>query len=80
MTDSGPDAESSVGTADHWNLGPVVEGLRDARERWREAHRSEREWGGRGLPSREAMRRVVTGPVRRPVPALGASGGRDYVA
>jgi serine O-acetyltransferase len=59
MTDSGPDDESSVGAADQWNLGPVVEGLRDARERWREAHRSEREWGGRGLPSREAMRRVV---------------------
>jgi serine O-acetyltransferase len=44
-----------------WNLAPVVDGLRAVREYWREIHRPEREWGGRELPSREALRSIVTG-------------------
>lgn len=42
-----------------WNLDPVVAGLRAARERWRSAHRRERESGGREFPSREALESVV---------------------
>ncbi|WP_295401164.1 serine O-acetyltransferase EpsC [uncultured Thiocystis sp.] len=43
----------------HWDLAPVVAGLRAARERWRLAHQRERESGGREFPSREALETVV---------------------
>lgn len=54
-------AQVENGTSGRWNLAPVVDGLRAARERWRETHRREREWGGRELPSREALRGIVGG-------------------
>jgi len=44
-----------------WNLEAVVSGLRNVRERWRLAQQRQREWGGRELPSREALGAVVAG-------------------
>ena len=44
-----------------WDLDSVVTGLRAVRERWRHAQQRQREYGGRELPSREALRVVVDG-------------------
>ena len=44
----------------HWQLQGIVGGLRGAREQWRTRNgRSSGEHGGRELPSREAMRRIL---------------------
>lgn len=44
----------------HWQLQGIVGGLRGAREQWRTRNgRSSGEQGGRELPSREAMRRIL---------------------
>ena len=51
---------AAVATAS-WNLEAVVSGLRSVRERWRLSQQRQREWGGRELPSREALRNVVAG-------------------
>ena len=51
---------AAVATAS-WNLEAVVSGLRSVRERWRLSQQRQREWGGRELPSREALRTVVAG-------------------
>ncbi len=42
-----------------WPLDAVVDGLREARERWREAQQRNRESGGREFPSLEAIRAIV---------------------
>lgn len=52
-------ARLNPGIQAQWNLDPVVDGLRAARERWRAAHQRERECGGRELPSREALEEVI---------------------
>jgi serine O-acetyltransferase len=44
-----------------WELGRVVDELRQARERWRQARQRLRESGGREFPSRTALRQVVDG-------------------
>lgn len=44
-----------------FDLEHVVAGLRAARERWRTAQKRPREPGGRELPSREALREVISG-------------------
>jgi len=54
-----PIADSYLDGVDQWDLAPVLVELRAARERWREDHRRNREWGGRELPSREALRGIV---------------------
>lgn len=41
-----------------WNLGKVIADLRGVRERWREAQSRNAEYGGRELPSREAVRHI----------------------
>lgn len=44
----------------HWQLQGIVGGLRGAREQWRTRNgRSSGEQGGRELPSREAMRKIL---------------------
>ncbi|MBI5333519.1 MAG: serine acetyltransferase [Burkholderiales bacterium] len=43
------------------DLAPVVEQLRRARHRWRDAQQRPREPGGRELPSREALSAIVAG-------------------
>jgi serine O-acetyltransferase len=43
------------------DLAPVVEQLRQARHRWRDAQQRPREPGGRELPSREALSAIVGG-------------------
>src|SRR5262245_15526002 len=42
-------------------LANVVAQLRAARERWRNAQHRPREFGGRELPSREALQQIVGG-------------------
>ncbi len=54
-----PDAPVPLGGL--FELERVVAGLRGARERWRSAQQRPREPGGRELPSREALRRVIDG-------------------
>ena len=49
-----PPAESP-----HWDLDAIVEGLRGARERWREQRQRLRDFGAREFPSRETVREVV---------------------
>jgi serine O-acetyltransferase len=44
----------------HWDLDRVVGGLREARSNWRTSQQRSRETGGRELPSREALREIVT--------------------
>ncbi|MFT7722057.1 MAG: serine acetyltransferase [Roseateles sp.] len=71
-----------MATAD--DLGDVVDGLRQARRRWREAHRR---WdtGGRELPSRELLAGVVAQlagalfPMRLGPPDLQPEGEDHYV-
>ena len=58
----GPDAASggfarTLMVNDH--LPSIVAGLRQARERWRDAQQRPREAGGRELPSREALAAIV---------------------
>jgi len=43
-----------------WNLGQIVAELRAVRESWREAQSRNTEFGGRELPSREALRDILT--------------------
>ncbi len=43
------------------DLDPVVAGLRQARERWRESQGRLREPGGRELPSREVLAEIIEG-------------------
>ncbi|MDQ8022080.1 MAG: serine O-acetyltransferase EpsC [Moraxellaceae bacterium] len=45
----------------NWELDRVVEGLRNARARWRESQRRKREFGGREFPSREALTGIIEG-------------------
>ena len=45
----------------NWNLESVVAELRSVRERWRLAQHRQQEYGGRELPSREALHTVVSG-------------------
>ena len=42
-----------------WDLDRVVSGLRVARNRWRESQQRTQEFGGRELPSREALQEIV---------------------
>lgn len=42
-----------------YDIAEVVDGLRAARNRWREAQQRQREPGGRELPSREALQGIV---------------------
>ena len=46
--------------ATHWDLDRVVSGLREARVKWRDSQQRSRETGGRELPSREALRDIVS--------------------
>lgn len=43
----------------NWQLGRIVSELRAERARWRESQKRTREFGGRELPSREALREIV---------------------
>ena len=52
---------SSASPHASWNLDDVVAGLRAVRERWRLAQNRQLEYGGRELPSREALRGIVDG-------------------
>jgi len=52
------DASSPTG-GQRWNLDAVVNGLRAARDDWREAHHRNREFGRREFPSREAIETVM---------------------
>lgn len=45
--------------APNWDLDRVVAGLRDAREDWREACHRTLEYGGRELPSRDAIEKIM---------------------
>jgi len=42
-----------------WNLGTIVTELRAVRENWREAQSRNTEFGGRELPSRDALRTIL---------------------
>lgn len=42
-----------------WHLEQVVDGLREARRRWREAHARQHDFGGRELPSSDAVAAIV---------------------
>jgi serine O-acetyltransferase len=42
-----------------FNLQPVVSGLSAVRRRWRTSQHRSTEWGGRELPSREALNQIV---------------------
>ncbi|MFT3956090.1 MAG: serine O-acetyltransferase [Piscinibacter sp.] len=44
-----------------FDLTQIVDGLRDARARWRDAQQRSREPGGRELPSREVLATIVDG-------------------
>ena len=44
-----------------FDLTRIVDGLRDARARWRESQQRGKEVGGRDLPSREALAAIVDG-------------------
>lgn len=61
-----PDTERRVNTTDaaatqksDWHLEQVVDGLREARRRWREAHARQHDFGGRELPSPDAVAAIV---------------------
>ena len=60
-TPAAPRPQPAAVASASWNLEAVVGGLRSVRERWRLAQQRQREWGGRELPSREALRSVVAG-------------------
>lgn len=49
-----PSAESP-----HWNLEAIVDGLRGARERWRQQSQRARDFGAREFPSRDTVRELV---------------------
>lgn len=57
----GPRPQPAATPSTSWNLEAVVAELRGVRERWRLAQQRQREWGGRELPSREALGAVVAG-------------------
>ena len=61
MTDDpGHSPQASKGEAgERWDLASIVDGLRAARGRWREAHHRNVEPGAREFPSRETMREVA---------------------
>ncbi len=62
VIDSGPLPADPVRPAGRrLDLDPVVAGLRQARERWRESQGRLREPGGRELPSREGLATIVEG-------------------
>ena len=46
-------------TSPHWELGRIVEDLRQVRERWRRAQLRNRECGGREFPARQRLREIV---------------------
>jgi serine O-acetyltransferase len=53
-------ADQLVHARPDWDLDAVVTGLREARQRWRRAQGRESEFGGRDLPSREALKEIVS--------------------
>src|SRR5690349_21016093 len=66
-------------------LGDIVAQLRAARERWRDAQKRPREFGGRELPSRDALGAIAEGlrgalfPMRLGPPDLRQETEDDYV-
>lgn len=59
MNIGGGDDPQTLSVVPDWALDRVVGDLRKARGLWREAHQRSREFGGRELPSREALRDIV---------------------
>ncbi|MEC5397379.1 serine O-acetyltransferase EpsC [Uliginosibacterium sp. H1] len=55
------DARHLLAAVPNWELDRVVEGLRNARARWRESQRRKREFGGREFPSRAALTEIIEG-------------------
>jgi len=51
---------ATIGQHRYWDLNAIVAGLRAQRERWRQQHNRDPEFGGRELPSREALRDIAT--------------------
>jgi serine O-acetyltransferase len=43
----------------HWKIDNVVSGLQQARHEWRESQHRAKEFGGRELPSKEALKAIV---------------------
>jgi serine O-acetyltransferase len=50
--------ESGAGS-DYWNLGEIVDGLREARLRWRGARSTHAEYGAHGFPSRDELGKIM---------------------
>jgi serine O-acetyltransferase len=53
------EGEQILHAVPNWDLERVVHELRAVRETWRTAQQRNREFGGRELPAREALRRIV---------------------
>jgi serine O-acetyltransferase len=70
----------------HLDIGPVIAGLRNAREQWRTAHSRHAEFGTQGFPSRRALDRIVASigaalfPLRLGPPELNPGNEDAYVA
>lgn len=78
-------ATPSFDHASGWELGKVVAGLREARERWRASQHRPRDIGVREFPSREALREISAAlcgalfPMRLGPPSLHQEGEDYYV-
>ncbi len=46
-------------TGSYWNIDEIAAGLRDARQRWRDAHRRNAEHGAVGFPSRYDLEKIM---------------------
>lgn len=52
-------SRASLSTGSYWNIDEIAAGLRDARQRWREAHRRNAEHGAVGFPSRYDLEKIM---------------------
>jgi serine O-acetyltransferase len=60
MSNDGTKPQAAAPVA-HWELDRIVEGLRQARDRWRTARQRSLEFGAREFPSRESLRSILDG-------------------
>jgi serine O-acetyltransferase len=52
-------SRASLPTGSYWNIDEIAAGLRDARQRWRDAHRRNAEHGAVGFPSRYDLEKIM---------------------